>query len=229
MDDQVIVWDRSQLTNRSYRYYLTDDIEPGDIYISNIDLNIENNEVTIPYQPVIRFVKGIYKKDDFLGYIVLNYKAVEVANRYGYNDNNAGIGKFLVNDQGYWLIGPNDATSWGFMFESEKNSKVEDSRPGLWENIKASNDLSSYYGNKGVYTYDVINLKGFEFSGNEILSSETVYIISFTSYFTLLADSIIWFLILTALVLVITVSKVYNNWKRQLIASEANKKTSKIK
>lgn len=156
---------------------------------------------------------------------MLNYKAVEVANRYGYNDNNAGIGKFLVNDQGYWLIGPNDATSWGFMFESEKNSKVEDSRPGLWENIKASNDLSSYYGNKGVYTYDVINLKGFEFSGNEILSSETVYIISFTSYFTLLADSIIWFfLILTALVLVITVSKVYNNWKRQLIASEANKK-----
>lgn len=62
VDDQVIVWDRSQLTNRSYRYYLTDDIEPGDIYISNIDLNIENNEVTIPYQPVIRFVKGIYKK-----------------------------------------------------------------------------------------------------------------------------------------------------------------------
>lgn len=58
-NEAVIVDD--ELQNKSDRYYFQETVKlrNDQVYISKLDLNIENNEVELPLKPVVRFSKPI--------------------------------------------------------------------------------------------------------------------------------------------------------------------------
>ncbi|MGJ8735224.1 sensor histidine kinase [Zobellia laminariae] len=50
-------------------------LQKGDVYISNMDLNIENDTIEIPYRPTIRFFTPIHLNKELNGMVGLNLNA----------------------------------------------------------------------------------------------------------------------------------------------------------
>ncbi len=108
----------AQLQNKNQRYYFRDTavLQAGEVYISPMDLNIENNLVEEPHKPMLRLGTPLYRDDGKLdGVIILNLKAEALTRRFtGILDEHAQ--PMLLNSHADWLVGPEAELEWGFMF-----------------------------------------------------------------------------------------------------------------
>jgi diguanylate cyclase (GGDEF)-like protein len=127
------------LQDKSRRPYFIKALEAasGDVIISRFDLNMEHGRVERPFKPVLRFSTPV---DDpagnRLGVVVLNYcgkKLIETIKNVGESGDGAS---YLVNDNGFWLIGPTPEEEWGFMPGREHCGHIGDTFPQLWERIR---------------------------------------------------------------------------------------------
>lgn len=111
-----------ELQNKASRYYVAETLAlaPGEIYVSPLDLNIEQGEIEVPYVPMIRF--GTLVTDDAgrsAGMVVLNYRGDLILDtiREATQNEAGGALRLLVNDAGYFLLGASPDDEWGWMFE----------------------------------------------------------------------------------------------------------------
>ncbi|MBC8518979.1 MAG: PAS domain S-box protein [Gammaproteobacteria bacterium] len=114
----------SELQNKSDRYYIKEGLEllDGEVYLSPMDLNIENNSLETPYKPVIRFVTPIYSSSgERRGMIVLNYLGIDLVNNFRSAVASITDRVHLVNSDGYWLSHNNPEKEWGFMLGNPDN------------------------------------------------------------------------------------------------------------
>ena len=118
-DGKPAIVPHEKFQNKSKRYFFNDAfrLNRGEIYVSPLDLNVEENHLEIPYKPTIRFgtpvfdsaghKKGILLFNYFGNDLLLNFhKAMQ-----GGGDHRA----MLPNRDGYWLGSSNHADEWGFM------------------------------------------------------------------------------------------------------------------
>ncbi|MES9991227.1 MAG: PAS domain S-box protein [Candidatus Thiodiazotropha sp.] len=126
----------AQLQDKSKRYYFTETMElkPGEIYISPLDLNVEEGEIERPYKSVMRFAVPIYLADEEKkGILVLNYLGERLLNDFNRAAANIADHIHLLNAQGYWLSSPNQGDEWGFMLEHKR--RYSDSHAEAWREI----------------------------------------------------------------------------------------------
>ncbi|MDX1364083.1 sensor histidine kinase [Arenibacter latericius] len=66
------------------RYFFKESIKlkQGDLYVSNLDLNMEHGEIEIPYRPTIRFFTPLFLNDELRGVVGLNLKAQNWLNHF---------------------------------------------------------------------------------------------------------------------------------------------------
>ncbi|MBU2948815.1 sensor histidine kinase [Zobellia uliginosa] len=60
--------------NRGY-FKTTLNLAKGDVYVSNLDLNVENGAIEVPYRPTIRFFTPVYIDNVLQGIVGLNLNA----------------------------------------------------------------------------------------------------------------------------------------------------------
>jgi methyl-accepting chemotaxis protein len=114
-----------ELRNKGNRYYFNETmrLSEGQIYLSDLDLNIEGGELenrgTIAdpiYVPVLRVATPVFKNNGERGGIIL----LNIYADYFLNDirrfqrDNEKV--FLVNNQGYYLSHPDKKKEFSFMF-----------------------------------------------------------------------------------------------------------------
>ncbi len=66
-----------ELQDKNNRFYVKEGLklEPGQIYVSTITLNIENGKIEVPYKPVLRVVGPIFdQNNEMLGIVVINFR-----------------------------------------------------------------------------------------------------------------------------------------------------------
>lgn len=96
------------LQNKADRYYFTETAKikiPNQTWVSDLDLNIENKKVQIPYVPTIRISVPIYFQGKFRGIIIVNLfmkKALETITK----SQNFMVS--IVDQNGDFLIGSNE-------------------------------------------------------------------------------------------------------------------------
>ena len=141
------------LQNKADRYYFQKAIKlkPGEIYISPLDLNIEQGHIEKPLKPVIRFATPIFSASDQLkGVLVLNYLGNRMLDSFARASANIADHIYLINQHGYWLHTPDADDSWGFMLEHGR--RFSSDFPIEWQamqrqasaQIRTSNGLFSY-------------------------------------------------------------------------------------
>jgi diguanylate cyclase (GGDEF)-like protein len=132
----------SELQNKSKRYYFEESVklDRNQIYVSPMDLNIENGLIEIPYKPMIRIGTAVYGEDENrIGVIVNNFCGQQLLNRiqnYYSKTLDVELELELLNEQGYYLKTVEAENEWGFMFGneySENNLKLENEV--LWDKI----------------------------------------------------------------------------------------------
>jgi len=159
--DGATIVPENELQNKIDRYYVQNSLKlnKGEHYVSPLDLNIENGEIELPYNPMLRFSKVIYDKSGKKrGIVIFNYSAnylLNVVKNCKYVTTNYANSYFsFLNKDGYFFISPHSDEQWGFMLGN--NTTFQNHFPQTWNNIIAN--LSGQFHNKsGLWSYVTVN------------------------------------------------------------------------
>ncbi|GAA3907633.1 hypothetical protein GCM10022228_17460 [Halomonas cibimaris] len=114
-------------------------LEPGETYLSPMDLNMERGEPECPPRPTLRLVRRLAdSQGQPRGILVLNYSADKLLARLRtlFSDLDQPM---LLNAEGYWMLSPVAEDTWGWLLgRPQKTLKAQ--RPALWKRIQAAPD-----------------------------------------------------------------------------------------
>ncbi|MCW9045680.1 MAG: sensor domain-containing diguanylate cyclase [Alphaproteobacteria bacterium] len=163
----------NMLQFKGARYYFKNGLAApkGTIYISRFDLNKERGKVELPLKPMLRFVMPTYDEDGKKkGVFVLNYLGQRIINNFSKMTSSSIGQKMIINDLGYWLLGPNKKAEWGFMFNNGKT--INTLYPSSWAKLKAEQS-GQFTDKNGLFSFDTV-YPGSELGGGEAQKVKTL-------------------------------------------------------
>ena len=146
-----------KLQNKGSRYYFTDTfrLNPGEVFVSPLDLNIEQDRIEIPYKPMIRIATPVAdEKGNKRGIIILNYYGKNLLQAYAKATANIAEHSMLVNREGFWLMNPDPSDEWGFMFKRPEKT-LATRAPAAWERIRNS-DTGQVILDDGMWAWETV-------------------------------------------------------------------------
>lgn len=142
-----------QLQNKGGRYYFREAMTlPVDqIYLSPLDLNVENGQIEQPIKPMLRVAIPINNASgEKAGLIILNYLASNIMADIDSHNLLFNGQMLLLNQQGYYLHGFTPAQEWRFMYpEQEQRDGLFSSQfSAIWQKINTtqSGEMSNEQG-----------------------------------------------------------------------------------
>jgi PAS domain S-box-containing protein len=154
---------KERLQNKASRGYFqkANALEPGQIFISTIDLNIENGAIEQPLKPTLRLAVPLFDASGrHRGIYVINYRAENLINQLRQYVPRRAARLRLLNEQGYWLAGPSPDTEWGFELPERGANNLAKTDPALWAKVRDNRvGQESYQG--GYFTWEKIEPEDF--------------------------------------------------------------------
>lgn len=162
--NEIIRFDRSNigskvkkqknLQNKSKRYYCKKcaALQKGDIWFSNIDLNVEHGKIEKPIKPVIRVSIPIYSDKKYLGFLILN-----VFMKHYLNDltDSTIYDLYLCDLNGNFIISKNPKDNWSKYLDKRINA-IDDF------DIRTQNfKKDTYFSKKDRYYVKTLKISGF--------------------------------------------------------------------
>jgi len=147
---------REDLQNKANRYYFKEALsqDPGGIYLSPLDLNVEGQQIEYPLKPMIRFGTPVFDKAGHKrGIILLNCFGEHLIDNFTRAAANIADHVELVNSEGYWLSSPHPDDEWGFMFG--KKITFQKRHPAAWQRI-IKNEQGQFQTKEGLFTYSTV-------------------------------------------------------------------------
>jgi len=147
-----------ELQNKSHRYYVQRvlKLDANEVYISPLDLNVENGKVELPYKPTIRFGMAIFNaRGEKRGILILNFLADHMLAQLRSSNGGFPGHIMLLNREGYWMYGGDPARQWGFMFEARQQESMANSSPADWQRIIES-DSGDFEDHGKLYAFATI-------------------------------------------------------------------------
>jgi signal transduction histidine kinase len=148
-----------KLQSKAKRYWFKETIalDQNQIFISPLDLNVENEQIEKPFKPMIRFGTPIFDKNgQKQGIVVLNYRAEQLRERLEKDSNNSPGDLMLLNKEGFWLKSPHPEDEWGFMLPDRKDRTFGNDYPAAWKRISQS-ESGTFYTSDGLFTFTTIS------------------------------------------------------------------------
>ncbi len=148
-----------QLQNKAHRYYFREalDLDPdlGQLYMSPFDLNVEDQRIQEPPNPVIRLATRLYDSHgNRAGILMVNFMGTRLMQHFKQSVAAIGDHVHLVNNEGYWLSAPDPKDEWAFMFGKVRT--IQQDHPDAWRRIR-SETAGRFYNATGLYTYATID------------------------------------------------------------------------
>lgn len=160
---RIRVVPEKELQSKAHRGYFKDSqrLGPGEVYVSPLDLNIENQKIEVPYVPVIRFMTPVVNDNGVRnGLVVLNFYAAEMLAHFREVASDCMSNAMLLNDEGYWLASDDKKACWAFMFEKDKKEHSEKTftaqYPVIW-NLVQQDASGQVQNGDGLFTWATVN------------------------------------------------------------------------
>jgi len=157
VEGKAFVVPNDKLQNKSNRYYFTDTLKlnRGEYFLSPFDLNMEMGKIEQPLKPMIRLGTPVYDRNgNKQGIIILNYMGKQLLQFFDQMMSTEVSQNWLINEEGYWLKGPDTNLEWGFMFDNS-NASMAHLYPNEWEQI-ISMEEGQFESESGLWTFDTI-------------------------------------------------------------------------
>lgn len=142
-----------KLQNKASRYYVNQLLESGknELYVSQFDLNVENNKIEIPYKPVIRLGLPVFSGSTRIGMVLINYLGQSLLDDLSQAPNYQVM---LVNQGGYWLKAPDKKDEWGFQLGTDRSFKKN--FPRAWQVI-SNQESGTVTSPEGIFIFQDIH------------------------------------------------------------------------
>lgn len=153
--------DHLELQDKSNRYYFKDAMAMIEdrVYQSVLDLNVEKEEIEVPYKPMVRFVIKVYNKyGKNKGVIVINYDASNMIDSFEKVSANSEGQSYLIDSSGHYLAG-HETLNFAFMLDDASGLNTEE--PDDWNRLNEKhlhNEISQYYDEHGLHTITEVGL-----------------------------------------------------------------------
>ena len=160
-ENVVEVDPENEMQNKNGRYYFSESIilEEGEIYLSAIDLNIENGEIEMPKVPTLRVATPVFDEGELKGILILNCRLLgilEGINEFFFNT----IGKVLItNKNGDFIHNQvNNELEFSFMYPDVVDNDFGSVYPLAWEKICecSYSDIQYVMTDEGIFSYGVL-------------------------------------------------------------------------
>ena len=165
------ILEESSLQNQSSRYWFQEGIKlrQGEIFVSPLDLNVDNGKLTMPFKPMIRFATPVFdRQGQKRGVVVLNHLGKVIVDSL---ENSTAIGTMLlVNSQGYWLKGRTPEEEWGFMIPERSDRTFSREFPQAWSQIN-KNQAGQFSTPEGLFAFQTLSPQIITQSGSKSLSA----------------------------------------------------------
>lgn len=138
VDGHAVAMPADRLQNQSVSNYFNNAmrLQPGQVFVSPLGLNIEHGKVEVPYKPILRLATPVQDgKGQARGIVVINVAAKYFLDAFADSLVGARDHAMLLNSEGYWLVSPNSEDAWGFMFQREKT--LGGAHPDAWKAISS--------------------------------------------------------------------------------------------
>ena len=109
-------------------------MQPGEVYVSAFDLNVEYGKIEEPFAPSLRLAIRLHpigNRD--LGIFVINLRAQRIIDSLG-DGLGDDVAVMLVNPSGYWLSHSDPLKTWGFLL-GHPDTRMPKFYPRAWEEI----------------------------------------------------------------------------------------------
>ncbi|MDO7597101.1 MAG: PAS domain S-box protein [Pseudomonadota bacterium] len=158
IDGKPVVVRREQLQDKMERYFSdTNSLDKGEIFVSQLDLNMEHDRLEVPYKPVILFGTPVFDRQGrkkgiillyYLGNVLLQSFRTVLPDTPSYSS-------MLLNSDGYWLKGIKHEDEWGFMTGNSGRSFALD-HPKIWRVI-SNTTQGSLMTEQGLFDYSTVH------------------------------------------------------------------------
>ena len=111
-----------ELQDKKNRYYFneTKEIKDNKVWISNIDLNVENGKIEIPYNPTVRIAKSVYTNSKFDGILIFNIFMKEILTELTRSEL---FNIFLLDEKGNMIFNKEQKLNWSKYLNTNYNIK----------------------------------------------------------------------------------------------------------
>ncbi|WP_217495175.1 sensor histidine kinase [Salinimonas lutimaris] len=127
------------LQNKAHRSYFKTILNtlPGELILSDIDLNIENGKVVTPLEPTIRALLHSTPNHPLgEGFLIVNFRLTSLFDFLsGLSDTKTQLLVAENNDQ--WLIHPDQTKQWASVLQTGQHS-LPDDIPRLWQHLNTT-------------------------------------------------------------------------------------------
>ncbi|MDI1244891.1 MAG: hypothetical protein PSV24_05775 [Rhodoferax sp.] len=157
VDGRPIVVPADKLQYKGDRYYFKDSVtlRPGEVFVSPLDLNIEQDKLEQPYRPMLRVATPVVdNKGNRRGIVIINYSAQLTLDAF-VAAGKAADHLILLNNESYFLRSPKRTDEWGFMF-NRPELKLSARSPAAW-NLIAGADNGQTELSDGIWTWRTVH------------------------------------------------------------------------
>lgn len=151
----IMVISDEYLQNKADRYYFQETIglPDGGVYLSRLDLNIEQGVIERPFKPTLRISAPIVDSNGInSGVVVINYSGDHILGQLADSDANESAQTLLLDHQSYYLLGLNKADEWGFMFADKQDVNFKNQFPLAWQQFNSA-DSGQFIADEGLFTF----------------------------------------------------------------------------
>ncbi|RJX32350.1 MAG: hypothetical protein C4516_04430 [Oxalobacter sp.] len=147
----------SELEDKAKRYFFSDafKLNAGEIFVSPLDLNVDKNEIELPYKPTIRLGTPVFdSRGRKRGILLINYLAVDLLATFDKSFRKNNQTGWLLNNDGYWLSGGNPDENFAFMF-GRTEASLAHRYPEAWQHIQAANS-GQFVTREGFWAFNTV-------------------------------------------------------------------------
>ncbi len=149
----------NRLQNKKNRPYFqgTIRLKKGEVYISALDLNVEEGEVERPFKPAIRIATPVYNQaGEPTGIVVLNYLGQNILEELKQASHTRKGTYLLLNSEGYYLKGFEDKEEWGFQFRERSQFTFQNRYGNVWQAITRDHS-GNIHNDDGLFIFHTIH------------------------------------------------------------------------
>lgn len=156
-DGQPVTVPIEQLQNKSGRHYVQNTLALDEkaVFMSPFELNVEYDIIEQPIKPTIRLSAPVFdSKGKKRGLVALNYRGQRLLNRLRAIAEQSYGSLWLLNVEGYWLLGSHPGMEWGFMYPDRQTLRFDhEYGEDIWSFMLRGSQYGQWTHEKGLFTY----------------------------------------------------------------------------
>lgn len=130
-------------------------LEIGEIYYSPFKLSMQQEAVEHPFKPIIQFGVPIFKENQKMGILLVNYLGNSFLKYFDQILADAPGEIMLLNSEGFWIKSSHPEDEWGFILKCRAHRQFQKDFPEEWQHI-ANHQSGQFLNDKGLFTFSTV-------------------------------------------------------------------------